>query len=124
MYQWIHLVLADKLAYDGCRLNLVSLHMSEQQTSFETFASPVYRISPDNAENLRISALLNEAEHVFRWHTDGLWKSEYKDHYARLLMGDLRNHPKLIPNINKINNRVFSMVVYRAVELLSEKTSS
>ena len=25
MYQWIHLVLADKLAYDGCRLNLVSL---------------------------------------------------------------------------------------------------
>ena len=25
MYQWIHLVLADKLAYDGCRLNLVRL---------------------------------------------------------------------------------------------------
>ena len=25
MYQWIHLVLADKLAYDGCRLNLVSI---------------------------------------------------------------------------------------------------
>ena len=24
MYQWIHLVLADQLAYDGCRLNLVS----------------------------------------------------------------------------------------------------
>lgn len=25
MYQWIHLVLADQLAYDGCRLILVSL---------------------------------------------------------------------------------------------------
>ena len=25
MYQWIHLVLVDRSAYDGCRLNLVSL---------------------------------------------------------------------------------------------------
>ena len=98
--------------------------MSEQEKSFETFASPVYRISPDNTVNLRISAVLNEAEHVFLWHTDGVWKSEYKDHYARLLMADLKIHPKLISNINKINNRVFSMVVYRAVELLDEKTSS
>ena len=24
MYRWIHLVLADQFAYDGCRLNLVS----------------------------------------------------------------------------------------------------
>ena len=97
--------------------------MNEQQKSFDTFASPVYRVSPDNAENLRISAILNDAEHVFRWHTDGVWKSKYKDHYARLLMADLRIHPKIIRNINKINNRVFSMVVYRAVELLNEKTS-
>ena len=33
MYQWIHLVLADKLAYDGCRLNLVR----EKGKFFEIF---------------------------------------------------------------------------------------
>ena len=100
----------------------VSLIMSGCQQKFETFELPVYRVSPDDAENTRISAILNEAEHVFRWHTDGAWKSEHKDHYARRLMAELKLHPKLIPKIKKINNRVFTMIVYRAVELINEQT--
>ena len=97
--------------------------MSGNQQKFETFEVPVYRVSPDDVENARISAILNEAEHVFRWHTDGAWKSEHKDHYARRLMAELKLHPKLISNIKKINNRVFTMIVYRAVELINEQTS-
>ena len=33
-------------------------------------------------------------------------------------MPHLKQHPKLIRSINELNDRVFSMVVYRAVELL------
>ena len=101
----------------------VSQIMSGSQQKFETFEVPIYRVSPDDVENARISAILNEAEHVFRWHTDGAWKSEHKDHYARRLMAELKLHPKLISNIKKINNRVFTMIVYRAVELINEQTS-
>jgi len=102
----------------------VSLHVDEEQPKMETFASPVYQISPDSIEKQVISAMLNEAEHVFRWHTDGAWKTTHKEHYARLLASHLKIHPKLIRNINNLNNRVFSMIVYRAVELLNEQTSS
>ncbi len=70
----------------------------------ETFALPVYQISPDDTEKLCISALLNEAEHVFRFHTDGAWKSTHKEQYARLLAPHLRLHPKLIRNINSLKD--------------------
>ena len=98
--------------------------MSAQEQNLESFNSPIHHVSPIDAENRYVSAVLNEAEHVFRWHTDGLWASKYKDHYARLLMDRVELHPTLIPNINQLNNRVFSMVVYRAVELLDEKSRS
>ena len=102
----------------------VSSHIDQEQSKMETFDSPVYQISPDNTEKKIISSMLNEAEHVFRWHTDGQWKATHKEHYARLLAPHLKLHPKLIRNINNLDNRVFSMVVYRAVELLDEQTSS
>ena len=111
------------LAYGQPLTLAVSQIMSGNQQKFETFEVPVYRVSPDDVENARISAILNEAEHVFRWHTDGAWRSEHKDHYARRLMAELKLHPKLISNIKKINNRVFTMIVYRAVELINEQTS-
>ena len=40
VYQSIHLVLADKLAYDGCRLNLVSLSRIRLPTSRPMVALP------------------------------------------------------------------------------------
>ena len=98
--------------------------MSIIEPNIKAFGSPVYPVSPDENTNARISAVLNEAAHVFDWHADGLWQSEYKDGFARLLVADLKQHPKLTRNIIGLNNRVFSMVVYRAVELISESTRS
>jgi len=98
--------------------------MSIYAPNIEAFGSPVYPISPDENTNVRISAVLNEAEHVFAWHAEGLWESEYKDGFARLLIPYFKQHPKLISNINETNNRIFSMVVYRAVELLGKEAIS
>ena len=94
--------------------------MSIDKPNIEKFGLPIYAVSPDQQTNARISAVLNEASHVFNWHKEGLWKSDYKDGFARLLTADLKAHPKLIPNILKLEDRVFSMIVYRAVELLNE----
>lgn len=94
--------------------------MSTTTPNLEGFGSPIYSLSPDEQTNARLSAILNEAAHVFDWHAEGLWKSEYKDGFARLLIPDLKQHPKLIKSIIMLNDRVFSMVVYRAVELLHE----
>lgn len=92
--------------------------MSIFEPNFEGFGAPVYPLSPDGQTNARISAVLNEAAHVFDWHAEGLWTSEYKDGFARLLIPDLKQHPKLIRAIIELNDRVFSMVAYRAVELI------
>jgi len=92
--------------------------MSILEPNLKEFGSPVYSLSPDAQTNARLSAILNETAHVFNWHAEGLWESEYKDGFASLLIPDLRQHPKLIQSILKLNDRVFSMVVYRAVELL------
>lgn len=94
--------------------------MSIFEPNFEGFGSPVYALSPDAQTNLRISAVLNEAAHVFVWHAEGLWITEYKDGFARLLIPDLKKHPKLIHAIIRLNNRTFSMVAYRAVELIRQ----
>jgi hypothetical protein len=93
--------------------------MSIDKPNIEGFGLPLYAVSPDSETNSRISAVLNEASHVFNWHKEGLWKSEYKDGFASLLIEDLKAHPKLIKSIIKLDDRVFTMVVYRAVELLN-----
>jgi hypothetical protein len=95
--------------------------MSTREPNIRQFGTPTYAISPDDAVNLRISAVLNEVAHVFDMHKDGLWKSEYKDGFARLLVPDLKRHPKLIRAIIDLDDRVFSMVVYRAVEILKQE---
>ena len=94
--------------------------MSIFQPNIGEWGTPCYAVSPDEPTNMRVSAVLNEAAHVFDWHAEGLWKSEYKDGFARLLLPDLKAHPKLVRNILELNDRVFAMVVYRAVELLNE----
>jgi len=57
----------------------------------------------------------------FMWHAEGLWRAEYKDGFARLLLPDVKAHPKLIKSIVGLGDRVFSMVAYRAAELASEE---
>ena len=92
--------------------------MSISEPNLEGFGLPLYPLTPDAQTNARLSAILNEAAHVFDWHAEGLWRSEYKGGFAHLLMSNLKQHPKLIRSIIKLNGRVFTMVVYRAVELL------
>jgi hypothetical protein len=90
--------------------------MSIFKPNLEGFGNPRYPLSagPDDEP---ISAILNEAKHVFEWHKEGLWNSEYKDGFASLLVPYIRSHPKLIRQVLDLDQRVFSMVVYRAVEL-------
>ncbi len=92
--------------------------MSTEEPSFENYGVPTYPLTPDPEMNIRLSAILNEAAHIFDWHAEGLWKTEYKDGFARLLVPNIKLHPKLIRSILKLNDRVFSMVAYRAVELI------
>ena len=92
--------------------------MSTLGHNAQDFDAPVHLVSPDADTNKRISSVLNEASHVYSWHAEGKWKTEYKDRFASLLIPDLKTQPKLIANILNLENRVFSMVVYRAVELL------
>ena len=60
--------------------------MSILEPNLKEFGTPIYPLSPDAQTNARLSAILNEAAHVFDWHAEGLWKTEYKDGFARLLM--------------------------------------
>jgi hypothetical protein len=98
--------------------------MSTAKPNTTEFGQPLHAVSPSTETNLRISAILNEARHVFDCHAEGIWKTDYKEGFARLLMPDLHAHPKLIKQINELNDRVFSMVTYRAVELLNESHPS
>ncbi len=50
--------------------------MSTIEPNIEGYGSPIYSVSPDSQTNARISAVLNEAAHVFNWHAEGLWKTE------------------------------------------------
>jgi hypothetical protein len=91
--------------------------MSIKEPNVESYGVPTYLLTPDPEINIRLSAILNEASHVFHWHAEGIWNTEYKDGFARLLVPNIRMHPKLIKSILKLNDRVFSMLIYRAVEL-------
>jgi hypothetical protein len=88
------------------------------------FGHPTYPLTADHAANLRISAILNEAAHVFDWHAEGLWRSTYKDGFARLLAKEVAQRPSLIRKILKLDDRVFSMVLYRAIELNRASTGA
>ena len=92
--------------------------MSIFSANIEGFGSPVYELSTDEQVNIEISAILNEALHVFEWHTEGLWLSEYKDGFSKLLIPYFQKHSRLIKSVLALKKRVFSMLVYRAVELI------
>ena len=77
-----------------------------------------YELGSDPEDNARISEILNEACHVFRHHAEGLWKSEDKDAYARLLMEEIRARPSLVGRLLNTDDRVVKMVTHRAIELL------
>jgi len=98
--------------------------MSIEKPNIESWGAPTYSLTSDMAVNLRISAILNEALHVFEWHKEGIWQSTYKEGFAALLAKDIESRPSLMRKILKLNNRIFSMVAYRAAEMLKEEKRS
>lgn len=71
-------------------------------------------------EGEALSAILNEACHVFRLHADGHWQSLYKDRYARLLATQIAAYPALTHRLLRSGDRVIAMLAYRALELLQQ----
>jgi hypothetical protein len=76
-----------------------------------------YQLLYDPERNARLSAVLNEACHVFRRHAEGVWKSHDKDAYARRIAAEIKITPYLVRKLLGTNDRVIRMLTYRAVEL-------
>jgi hypothetical protein len=78
----------------------------------------------DPADNARVGAILNEACHVFRYHSGGTWATRDKEAYAQRLVGELRRRPGLAGRLLATEDRVVKMITYRALELLKEGPKS
>lgn len=76
-----------------------------------------YHLVDDLERNARLSAILNEACHVFHLHAEGVWESGDKDAYARLIAAEIGMTPSLIRKLLGTGDRVIKMLTYRAVEL-------
>ena len=85
----------------------------------------VYEVGSDSVDNKRISALLNEACHVFYHHAEGVWREHDKDSYARKLVEEITKRQGLVGRLLDTEDRVIKMLTYRALELqkISEKRS-
>jgi hypothetical protein len=98
-------------------LNVIPMKRMEPQQN-DGWTDVDYNFGQDEERNARISHVLNEACHVFRHHAEGVWASQDKDAYARLLIPEIQAHPSLIGQLNQLDDRVVKMVVYRAVEMM------
>ena len=92
-------------------------HMTTFVSNIVGFSEPTYEFTTDPEMNARISAILNEAQHVFECHADGQWQSYYKPGFGGLLAKEISIKPSVTRKIIKIKNRVFSMVLYEAVNI-------
>jgi hypothetical protein len=81
-----------------------------------------YRLVDDAERNARLSAILNEACHVFRRHAEGVWKSDDKDAYARRIAAEIKATPSLVRKLLGTEDRVIKMLTYRAIELNKAST--
>lgn len=77
-----------------------------------------YDFGASPEDNGRISAVLNEACHVFRHHAGGTWKGRDKDAYARLLAQEISARPGLTGRLLNTDDRVVKSLTHRALELL------
>lgn len=80
-----------------------------------------YDFGEDKGLNDRLSFILNEAVHVFRYHLDGNWKGIYKPKYTAMLAAEILKKPSLIKQLIALNDRVVSNITYAAIELNKEQ---
>lgn len=78
-----------------------------------------YDLGSNREDNERISAILNEACHVFRHHAEGKWVEHDKDAYAQKLAEEISKRPGLAGRLLQTKDRVVKMLTYRALELLN-----
>jgi hypothetical protein len=81
-----------------------------------------YDFGEDQAENQRLSAILNDACHVFHCHAGGTWQDHDKDRFAGRLAAELEHRPTLVGRLLATEDRVVKMVTYRALELLKARS--
>ena len=79
-----------------------------------------YQLLDDPARNSYLSDILNEACHVFYGHAEGRWRSDDKDHYAKLIVEEIEKTKSLIRKLLGTEDRVIKMLTYRAIELIKE----
>ena len=84
------------------------------------WSDQLYELSEDPELNDRVSELLNVACHVFHHHADGTWKTVGKEYYASLLARELAANAWLTRVLLDLEDRVISMLVYRAIEKAKE----
>jgi len=78
----------------------------------------LYDLGHDAEDNARVSAILNEACHVFHHHAEGTWAVADKDAYAGKLATEIAARPGLTGRLLRTDDRVVKMLVHRALELL------
>jgi hypothetical protein len=83
-----------------------------------------YELGERSEDNARLSALLNEACHVFHLHAEGVWRSQDKDAYAGRLADEIAARPGLVGRLLNTDDRVVKSLTHRAVELLKARGSS
>jgi hypothetical protein len=83
-----------------------------------------YDLGTDPEDNARISAILNEACHVFHHHPQGAWTDRDKDSYARKLAAEIEARPGLVGRLLAADDRAVKMLTHRAVELLQNAAAS
>ena len=86
-----------------------------------------YELLPEEPDiGSKIADLLNEAWHVHQLHRDGNWNGPdgYKDKYANLVLDLVEHRKSRLRKLLAANDRVLSMLVYRAFDLLEQEENS
>jgi len=76
-----------------------------------------YNFGEDEELNKKMSFILNEACHVFRYHADGNWKEIYKPKYSGMLAEQITIRPALIKKLLKLKDPVVSNITHTAIEI-------
>jgi len=76
-----------------------------------------YEFGDDEDLNEKLSFILNEACHVFRYHADGNWKEIYKPKYAKMLAEHITKKPSIIKKLLKLKDPVVGNITYAAIEI-------
>lgn len=79
-----------------------------------------YSFGNEEADNRRLSQLINEFCHVFHCHADGNWQTVYKPEYAAQVCEEISRRPSVIRKLLAIDDPVVKNVTHAAILLSKE----